>query len=54
MQIAVTAASGQLGGAIVRALKTKPGVTTIAVARTPSKATSLGVETRAGDYDDEV
>lgn len=51
MKIAVTSASGQLGGAIVRALLQfvdKNNV--IAVARTPEKATSLGVEIRHGDY----
>jgi NAD(P)H dehydrogenase (quinone) len=52
MRIAVTAATGHLGAAIVRALKEMPGITPIAVARTPGKAAALGVETRAGDYDD--
>ncbi|GAB1621970.1 SDR family oxidoreductase [Agarivorans albus] len=51
MKIAVTAASGQLGAAIVKAtvaLTSKQDV--IALARTPSKAEHLGVEVRAGDY----
>lgn len=51
MKIAVTAASGQLGAAIVKAtvaLTSKQDV--IALARTPSKAEHLGVKVRAGDY----
>ncbi|WP_406610708.1 SDR family oxidoreductase [Agarivorans sp. JK6] len=51
MKIAVTAASGQLGAAIVKAtvaLTSKQDV--IALARTPSKAEHLDVEVRAGDY----
>lgn len=51
MKVAVTAASGKLGSAVVEALKRIDGVTPIAVARTPSKAAHLGVEARAGDYD---
>ncbi|MEZ9590212.1 NAD(P)H-binding protein, partial [Vibrio breoganii] len=52
MKIAVTAASGQLGGAIVNALVTlisKENV--VALARTPEKAKHLGVEVRRGDYE---
>ena len=51
MRIAVTASSGQLGSEIVRAsiqLEGKENV--IGLARTPSKATELGVEVRKGDY----
>ena len=51
MKIAVTAASGQLGAAIVKAtvqLTSKDDV--IALARTPEKAEHLGVEVRPGDY----
>lgn len=51
MRIAVTAASGQLGAAIVRALVDQ-GQDVVAVARTPDKAAHLGVPVRAGDYDD--
>ncbi|MEQ9452526.1 MAG: SDR family oxidoreductase [Pseudomonadales bacterium] len=51
--IAVTAASGQLGGAIVKAL-TNAGTAgqVIAVARQPDKARDLNVEVRQGDYND--
>lgn len=52
MKAAVTGASGQLGSAVVAALKGREGITPIAVARTPAKAKHLGVEVRAGDYDD--
>ncbi|MDN2481310.1 SDR family oxidoreductase [Vibrio agarivorans] len=53
MKIAVTAASGQLGSAIVKAavtLLSKDDV--IALARTPDKAQHLGVEVRLGDYNE--
>lgn len=51
-KIAVTAASGQLGSEIVNALVEVVGKdSVIGLARTPSKATSLGVEVRPGDYD---
>lgn len=51
--IAVTAASGQLGGAIVKALTAKDGADTVmAIARTPARAQDLGVEVRKGDYTD--
>ena len=53
MKIAITAASGHLGTAIVRAtvaLLDKENV--VGLARTPEKAVDLGVEIRAGDYDD--
>ena len=53
MKIAVTAASGQLGSAIVKATSQLAGVdNVIAVARTPEKAKALGVEVRPGSYDD--
>ncbi|MEM7445346.1 MAG: SDR family oxidoreductase [Pseudomonadota bacterium] len=51
--IAVTAASGHLGRAIVKALIAKVGAeNVIAIARTPEKAADLGVEVRQGDYTD--
>jgi NAD(P)H dehydrogenase (quinone) len=51
MKIAVTAASGKLGAAIVSATVSLIGAdNVIAVARTPSRAEHLGVEVRAGDY----
>ncbi len=51
MKIAVTAASGQLGNAIVQELKRglKPEEI-IAIARSKDKAQGLGVEIRQGDY----
>jgi NAD(P)H dehydrogenase (quinone) len=53
MKIAITAASGHLGGAIVTATTQLIGSeNVIAVARTPDKAKALGVEVRAGSYDD--
>lgn len=55
MKIAITAASGKLGGEIVKAtvaLTTKDDV--IALARTPERAGHLGVEVRPGDYNDKV
>mmetsp|Transcript_14977 Transcript_14977/g.38898 ORF Transcript_14977/g.38898 Transcript_14977/m.38898 type:complete len:292 (+) Transcript_14977:44-919(+) len=54
-KVAVTTASGQLGGAIIRALVQSTGAdNVIGVARTPEKATGLGVEVRAGDYGDQA
>ena len=51
MMIAVTAASGKLGGSIAEALKTKIGAgSVVGLARTPSKAEGLGIEVRPGDY----
>ncbi|QDV64003.1 SDR family oxidoreductase [Crateriforma conspicua] len=51
-KIAVTSASGKLGGAIVRAAAEIVGpVNVIGLARTPSKAESLGIEIRPGDYE---
>lgn len=53
MKIAVTAASGQLGSAIVSALKKEiPHENIIAIARTPEKAEDLEVSVRRGDYAD--
>ena len=57
MKIAVTAANGKLGSAIIETLiQTHPVNNIIALARTPAKAQFLtekyGVEVRAGDYDD--
>ncbi|WP_261817826.1 SDR family oxidoreductase [Vibrio gallicus] len=53
MKIAVTAASGQLGAAIVQAvIKQTSKDNVIALARTPQRAVHLGVEVRAGDYND--
>ncbi|MCT8987962.1 SDR family oxidoreductase [Shewanella phaeophyticola] len=53
MNIAITAASGKLGSAIVKALLAhSPEHHIIALARTPEKAQHLGVEVRLGDYND--
>ena len=51
MTFAVTAASGQLGAAVVRALLAL-GLDVIGLARTPANATDLGIEVRRGDYAD--
>jgi len=52
-KIAVTAASGKLGGEIVKAARTLVGSdNVVGLARTPAKAASLGVEIRPGDYTD--
>lgn len=54
MKIAITAANGQLGTEIVKAtvaLLSKENV--IGLARTPDKAKHLGIEIRAGDYNDQ-
>lgn len=51
MKIAVTGATGQLGRLVVERLKTKTAAeNVVALVRTPSKATDLGVEVRAFDY----
>ena len=51
MKIAITAANGQLGSAIVKQLIQDIGKeSVIAIARTPAKAEHLGVEVRKGDY----
>ncbi len=50
--IAVTSASGQLGSEIVTATIEIVGKeNVIGLARTPSKAESLGIEVRSGDYE---
>ncbi|GHB77466.1 NAD(P)-dependent oxidoreductase [Psychrosphaera saromensis] len=53
MKIAITAASGNLGSAIIKAttsLLAKENI--IGLARTPEKAKHLGIEIRPGDYND--
>ena len=51
MRVAVTAASGQLGSHIVQALGDFLDANQIVgLARSPEKASSLGVEVRPGDY----
>ncbi len=51
MKIAVTAASGQLGSAIVKEAKNQLGDrSVVGIARNPEKAAHLGVEIRRGDY----
>jgi aspartate-semialdehyde dehydrogenase len=51
MRIAITGASGQLGRLIIERLRTKvPSSDIVALVRTPSKATDLGVEVREADY----
>lgn len=53
MKLAVTAASGQLGRAVIDHLKTlHPVQDIVGVARTPEKAVDLGVEIRTGSYGD--
>lgn len=51
MKIAITAASGHLGGEIVKATCLVIGnENVVGLARTPAKAADLGVEVRPGDY----
>ncbi len=51
--IAVTAANGQLGRLIITALLAKnPEANVIGLARSPDKASDLGMEVRPGDYND--
>ena len=51
--IAVGAASGQLGHLVVEALKRRvPVESIIALARTPTKVSGLGVSVKPGDYSD--
>jgi len=51
MKIAITGASGQLGRLIIERLRTKVSASDIvALVRTPSKATDLGVAVREADY----
>ncbi|MEO0980464.1 MAG: NAD(P)H-binding protein [Pseudomonadota bacterium] len=53
MKLAVTAASGQLGRAVIEHLKTAhPVEDIIGIARTPEKAADLGIEIRQGSYGD--
>ncbi|WP_417227956.1 SDR family oxidoreductase [Amphritea sp.] len=53
MRIAITAASGHLGSEIVNAtVALLSPEQVIGLARTPAKASHLGVEIRPGDYDD--
>ncbi len=52
MKIAVTAASGQLGAAIIQELSRKLSPANITgIARNPNKVQNLGVEIRQGNYD---
>lgn len=52
MRVAITAASGQLGSAVVAATAAEIGPeNVVALARTPAKAEHLGVEVRPGSYD---
>jgi NAD(P)H dehydrogenase (quinone) len=53
MNIGVSGASGHLGSATVHELKARLGTkgTIVAISRTPHKIATLGVETRAGDFD---
>lgn len=51
MKFAVTGASGQLGHLVIERLRTKvPAGDIVALVRTLSKATDLGVEVREADY----
>lgn len=51
MKTAITGAAGQLGRLIIERLRTKvPASDIVALVRTPSKATDLGVEVREADY----
>lgn len=51
MKIAVTACSGQLGTAVVKQLIKEIGnEKVVGIARNPTKAASLGIEVREGDY----
>lgn len=49
--IAITGANGQLGRLVIAQLKAAaPGVSVVALARSPEKAADLGVPVRAADY----
>jgi len=51
MKIAVTAANGKLGSAVVKELLKEIGKeNVIGIVRTPEKASHLGIEIRKGDY----
>ena len=53
MRVAITAASGQLGAAVVAATEAEIGPeNVVALARTPTNAQHLGIEVRPGNYDD--
>lgn len=53
MKVAVTAASGSLGSAIIlQLLQQMPKDKVVGLARTPKKAGNLDVEIRQGDYND--
>lgn len=53
--VAVTAANGGLGGAIINALKKQIGTENItAIARTPKKAEHMGVTVKKGDYNNKA
>ena len=55
MKVAVTAASGQLGTAIIKQLiKEIAKERVIGIARTPAKAGQLGVEIRKGNYNNKA
>jgi NAD(P)H dehydrogenase (quinone) len=55
MKIAVTAASGELGSAIIKKLlEEMPKEHIIGLARTPKNAEKLGVEIRPGDYNNKA
>jgi NAD(P)H dehydrogenase (quinone) len=51
MKIAITGATGQLGRLVINKLKDKePAADIVALARSPEKASDLGVEAREADY----
>ncbi len=53
MKIAISAANGKLGKAIIKeAVSLLPKSDVIGLARTPEKAMDIGIEVRPGDYDD--
>src|SRR5439155_1852037 len=54
MNLGVSGASGRLGSAMVGELKARLGATAniVAISRSPDKIAALGVETRAGDFDE--
>ncbi len=53
MKVAITAASGQLGTQVVKAvLALIPSANIVGLARTPDKAKHLGIEVRPGDYNE--
>lgn len=51
MKIGITGSTGHLGRLVIASLKTKtPSEAIVALARSPEKASGLGVETRQADY----